>query len=213
MKRAFGIMIIAGFLISALPLHAGASQSFYRQKVMAQNIAQLQQQLSSEDPTGINAATMDFLDAALAAGLNNDKAGLQAAVNSYVADIGQIQADLAIDNATSCLITFGISAGGAAAGMLTELTSGNSVFCMVLNLSNKAADIGIANCKYNICLIDKTSSYTGTKTRDEWVAQQQGLAIYNFVSNAAGVVLCTPAPSAQTYISLFFDLIGIFSAK
>ena len=214
-KRVCAIVIAASFLVAAFPLMANAGESFYQQKILAQNIYGLQQKINVEDPSGLNDVTIQFLDDILAAGLNNNKAGLRLAVMRYVSDVQQIQSALALDNETTCLITFGIRAVSAAAGMITitEVTSGNSAFCMVNNLSNKAADIAIANCKYQICLIDNTSSYTGAKTRDEWVVQQKGLALYNFTTSAVNVFACTPAPTAMTYFRLVMDLLGIFSAK
>jgi hypothetical protein len=212
-KRLCTIVIAASFLLAAVPLTAGAAQPFYKQKILVQNIAGLQQKIAVEDPTGLSAVTLQFLDEILAAGLNDNKADLQLAVLRYVSDVQQIQSTLALDNETTCLISYSISAVMGTVGMITELSSGNSTFCIVNNLSNKAADIAIANCKYNICLIDKTSSYTGTKTRDEWVAEQKSLAIYNFATSATNVFLCTASPGAQNYISLLFDLIAIFNVK
>lgn len=209
-KRIGAVIVALGLLAAAVPQAAGAAQPNGLQGLLQQRIAGLQQQLNVEDPAGLNAVTIEFLDEILAAGLADDNAGLQLAVLRYVSRVQEFQEALALDNETSCLVSFGISAGSAAIGMITELTSGNSAFCMVNNLSNKAADILIANCKYQICLID-TAGATGD--RAALVAQWRGLALYNFSTSAVNVFVCTPAPGFQDYLSLVFDLIGIFSAK
>jgi hypothetical protein len=124
----------------------------------------------------------------------------------YASDVQQIQA---IDNATKCAISPTISTTMAVVGMIQEVASGNSAACMVINLTNKAADIMSAQTKYQICLIDDAG---GTGDRDALVQKLKGIETYDFVTNALEVFLCIEAPSAGDYISLFFNLIGIFTA-
>ena len=206
MKKLCAIMIAASFLFTAFPMMAGAAQPPFQQKLLKQSIAGLQQKICAEDSSALSAVTIQFLDDILAAGLKNNTADLQLAVTGYVADVQQIQA---LDNATKCGISFTISSTVAAIGMITEVASGNSAFCIVINLTNKAADIMSAQTKYQICLIDDAGA---SGDRDALVQKLKGIETYDFVTNAMEVFLCIEAPSAGDYISLFFNFIGIFTA-
>jgi hypothetical protein len=206
MKKLCAILIAAGFLFTAFPMMAGAAQPSFQQKLMQRSIAGLQQKISAEDDSGLSAITIQFLDDILASGLANNKADLQLAVARYAADVQDIQA---IDNATKCAISPTISITMAVVGMITEVASGNSAGCMVINVTNKAADIMSAQTKYQICLIDDAG---GAGDRDALVAKLKGIETTDFITNALEVFLCIEAPSAGDYISLFFNLIGIFSA-
>jgi hypothetical protein len=210
MKKICAIIIAAGFLATAFPFMADAAQPSSRQKLLKQSIAGLQQKIYAEDSSELSAVTIQFLDDILAAGLANNKADLQLAVMRYVADVQQIQATLALDNETKCLIPFGISAGSGAVGMITEVTSGDSAFCIVINLTNKVADIMVAQAKYQICLIDTAG---GSGDRAALVQKQKSFAIYNFATSAMDLFLCNPAPTVQDYIGPIFDFIGIFTIK
>jgi len=205
-KRVYAIVTAVFFLFAALPALAQAAQPSFKQKLTQQSIAGLQQKMYAEDASGLSAITIQFLDEISAAGLNNSTADLQLAVMRYVADVQQIQA---LDNETKCGISFTISATVAAVGMVTEVTSGNSSFCIVNNLTNKAADIMSAKIKRDICVIDTAG---GSGDRDALVQQLKGVETADFVTNAIEVFFCIPAPSAGDYISLFFNLLGIFSA-
>jgi hypothetical protein len=206
MKKAYAIVTAAFFLIAALPVLADAAQPSFQQKLMQRSIAGLQQKICANDDSGLSAITVQFLDDILAAGLANNKADLQLAVVRYAADVQEIQA---LDNATKCAISPVISTTMAIVGMIQEVASGNSTFCIVLNLTNKAADIMSAQTKYQICLIDDAG---GSGDRDALVTKLKGIETYDFVTNAMEVFMCIEAPSAGDYISLFFNLIGIFTA-
>ena len=205
-KRVCAIVTAAFFLFAALPALADAAQPSFKQKLMQRSIAGLQQKISAEDDSGLSAITAQFLDDISAAGLANNKADLQLAVMRYAADVQEIQA---LDNATKCVISPAISTTMAIVGMIQELASGNTTACIVINLTNKVADIMATQTKYKLCLIDTAG---GSGDREALVTQLKGIETYDFITNALEVFLCIEAPSAGDYISLFFNLIGIFNA-
>jgi hypothetical protein len=205
-KRVYAILTAAFFLFAALPALADAAQPSFQQKLMQRSIAGLQQNMCAEDESGLSAITAQFLDDISAAGLANNKADLQLAVMRYAAEVQEIQA---LDNATKCVISPTISTTMAIVGMIQELASGNTTACIVINLTNKVADIMATQTKYQICLIDTAG---GSGDRDALVTQLKGIETYDFITNALEVFLCIEAPSAGDYISLFFNLIGIFTA-
>jgi hypothetical protein len=205
-KRVYAIVTAAFFLFAALPALADAAQPSFQQKLLKRSITGLQQKIFTEDDSALSAVSIQFLDDVLAAGLANNKADLQLAVARYAADVQEIQA---IDNATKCAISPTISITMAVVGMVTEVASGNAAACIAINLSNSVADIMAAQTKYQICLIDDAG---GSGDRDALVQKLKGIETYDFITNAMEVFMCIEAPSAGDYISLFFNLIGIFTA-
>jgi hypothetical protein len=210
-KRICATLTATFFLFAALPMLAEAGQPFVQQKLVVKSIEDLKQKIATADDEksgALNAISVQFLDDLLAAGLADDRAAISLLVMKYVADVKEMQA-AAVDT-TSCDISFWISATVAASGMVTELVSGNSALCIVINESNKVADIMSASTKRAICVLDPESA-TITDDYNNLVAQLRGIATYNFATSVLDVVLCTPAPGVNDFISLLFDLIAIFS--
>ena len=87
-------------------------------------------------------------------------------------------------------------------------TSGADPVCILIQLSNKVADIISALQTYQICEIDNAAE--PDMDQRETIAQNQSLVeTYDFVSHLLDVVICEPEPGVSDLISLFFDLLGI----
>ncbi|MBN2108221.1 MAG: hypothetical protein JW832_12425 [Deltaproteobacteria bacterium] len=201
-KKICTIVMVCGFMFAAFAATADAAQPPVQQRIM-KSIAGLKQQIAAADEGrgALNGITVQFLDDLAAVG--DDRSSLDSLVMNYVADVQDV---LAVDNTTKCNRSFYISVSVSAYGMLTELTSGNSFPCIVINLTNKTADIMSAQIKRDICLIDTAG---GSGDRDALVQQLKGVETTDFVTNALDVFICNPEPSTGDYIGLFFNFLGI----
>lgn len=210
-KKMFFLLFACCFFAAQSPMGAGASGQPAGNDVIKNLMYSMQLELQSSGQAGgiggvIASETNQLLDKLAEALEQDDSEAIKKAVKGYAEKITIVQAE-AFD--LLCALPLVLSMAGNISGMLGVVGGGGDPLCLVINLTNIAADIISDIQTYNICVIDNSES-PDNATRQQIAGKQAVVNTYSFITSTLDVFLCQAAIEPADFIKLFFEFIAIF---
>jgi len=210
-KNIFLLSLVCCFFAALCPMGAGASGQPAGDDMIKSLIASLRLELQSAGQAGggiglLTAETDQLLDNLSGALESGNAEGIHTAVSNYSQKITLLQ-----DEPLNPLCTFPLltSMLGNISTMLGVVAADGDPLCLVINLTNSAADIISDIQTYNICVIDNSET-PDNATRRQIVQQQTVVNTYSFITSALDIFLCSAAISPSDFVTLFFEFLAIF---
>ncbi len=201
-KKVGTLCLVCCFLVAALPAAASAEVSLSQQRLVANNIAGLQNQLladASDDSMSLNGLTVEFLEELIQSVLKKDT-DLEPVVAQYVADMEEQVEAAALEPACVTPLVYNIYTN--ALGMMQIVEGGGEPVCMALRLSKNATSIISAQNVYAVC--------AGKKTSEDIAPAQNAMKYYNFLASVLDVIICNPSAGVQTYVGILYTFLMLF---
>jgi hypothetical protein len=198
-------------MVALLPRPAVAAEEQAKDRLLQELIARLHQEAralersDALDPLGFE--TCALLDDLLRALQRRNPEQLRAAVEAYVDGLAFFSAQQDLEPA--CVLPLVVDLTFSGISLVSTVTSGTDIRCLLLNLSNDIADIISIIQSYRICVIDYSPT-PDENARREIVIRQVFVEIYDFITYALDIVYCNPSPGLLDYIFLIIDFLGIF---
>ena len=212
-KKLFAIFLLCCFMVSAVPMQVLASQQQSNEALLQKLLIIMQHDLQASDKvdelSSLSLRTQILLDDLLIALKNKDNKQLKTIVDDYAMDMSVLQDDPQIN--PQCLLSlWGVfSTVSSLVSTVNTLSAGGNTTCLVVNITGNIGSIISAFQSYRICQI--MNSETPDQTLCKQIVQNQTLIkTYNYITTVLNVFLCTGTPVASDYLSLVWDLFGIF---
>ena len=95
---------------------------------------------------------------------------------------------------------------------VTTVSVGGDTTCLIVNITSNIGNIISAIQSYRLCQI--MNSETPDITLCKQIVQNQTLIkTLNYIAKVLNLFLCTGTPAASDYLSLVWDLLGIFPTE
>lgn len=210
-KRLSTLCAAICLLAALLPRPAAAAEEQAKDRVLQEIISRLHWEARALERSDALAPlafeTCALLDDLLRALQHKDPEQLRAAVEAYVDGLDLFTAQQDLEPA--CVLPLVIDLTFSGISLVSTVTSGTDIRCMLLNLSNDLADIISIIQSYRICVIDYSPA-PDENARREIVIRQVIVEIYDFITYVLDVFYCNPSPGLLDYIFLIIDFLGIF---
>jgi hypothetical protein len=210
-KKMLIVFLVFSLFIVTAPMSAPAANQPGNNALLENTLILMQTDLESMDHTGdmeiVTSSTGQLISDLLLVMKDGDSAKLPAIITNYTAEINQIREQDLVPECSNALVS-GIFFSSLS--LLQTLAGGGAPACIIMNATNSIADILSDMQSYQLCSLE----YEGDPDPElqEVICQQiRALETYDFITNWLDVQMCTPEPSASSYLGLLFNLIGIFT--
>ena len=210
-KKILIAFLVCSFFIVTAPMSAPAANQPENNALLENTLNLMQADLESMDHTGnlgiVTSSTGQLISNLLLVMKDGDSAKLPAIITSYTAEINQIPEQDLVPECRNALVS-GILFSSLS--LLQTLAGGGAPACIIINATNSIADILSDMQSYQLCAIEQEGD-PDPELQEDICQQIRTLETYDFFTNWLDVQLCTPEPSASSYLGLISNLIGIFT--